>query len=191
MHFAVFNHIVPAVQGQPPCLDLTPHKGVFHQAFKLQHHGALLGAEKHLRPRLNRQQSFFHQPEPGFERHRLVGRPLISGFDGAAVAVATDDDALHMEAEHREFDGGGGAVQAMRAVVRRHKRAHVAHQKQLAGRGAGEQIGHQAGVGTADEQRLGVLAFAHQILEALLVAREIIGMEIPQPQQEIVGFGGC
>jgi hypothetical protein len=36
-----------------------------------------------------------------------------------------------------------------------------------------------------------MLPLAHQILEALLVAREIVGMEIAQPQQEIVGFRGC
>lgn len=193
MHFPVLDHVVPAVQGERAGLDLAPHHGVAHQALELQHHGALLGAAQGFRAGLHRQQGFVHQLEPGRERHRLGGCAVVGGADRAAVAVATDHDALHLQAEHGELDRGHGAVQTVRLVIGRHQRADVAHKEELARSGAGEQVGHEARVGTADEQRLGVLALGHQVLEALLVAREVVGAEMPQAQQQLVrccGVGG-
>jgi len=106
------------------------------------------------------------------------------------MGVAAHDDVFDLEVEHRKFDGGCGAMQAVRAIVGRHKGADIAHNEQIARLGTGQQIGHQTRVGAADEQRLGVLAVCHQILKALLVAREVIRVELPQAVQQLVGFGG-
>src|SRR5690606_19875098 len=66
------------------------------------------------------------------------------------------------------------------------QRADVAHDEQLARAGTGEQVGHEARIGAADEQRLGVLTLRHQILEALLVAREVVGVEVAQARQQFI-----
>ncbi len=86
-----------------------------------------------------------------------------------------------VQVEHRELDRRGGAVVAGRAVVRRHEGADVAHQEQLARPGAGEQVRHQARIGTADEQRRRVLAVVDQRLELRAVLREGVVVKAPQP----------
>ncbi|MCY1562939.1 hypothetical protein D9M68_1004040 [compost metagenome] len=77
-------------------------------------------------------------------------------------------------------------MQAVRLIVGRYQCSNIAHDEELTRTGAGEQVGHEARVGAADEQRLGVLALGHQVLKALLVAREIVGAEMPQAQQQLV-----
>ena len=55
MHFAVFDHVVPAVQHELAGLDALAHHWVGHQPFELQHHRALLGAPQRLGCQLDRQ----------------------------------------------------------------------------------------------------------------------------------------
>ncbi|GAB4470968.1 MAG: hypothetical protein OHK0044_13890 [Burkholderiaceae bacterium] len=49
------------------------------------------------------------------------------------MAVPADDDVVHLQLQHRELDGRGGAVKAGGRVPRRHEVADVARDEQLAG----------------------------------------------------------
>ena len=184
---------MPAVQRELAALHFAPHHGVVHQPLQLQHDRALLGAAHRLGAGLHGQQRFRGQLEPGLQRHGFLGHTFVGGANGAAMAVAADDDALHMQRQHCVLNRGHGAVQAMRAVIGRNESAHVAHDEQLARAGASQQIGHHARVRAADEQRLGVLALGHQVLKALLVQGKVIGLKTPQTQQQLVGgvFAHC
>ena len=59
MHLAVFDHIVPAMQGQGAGLHARTHHRVVHQPFQLQHHRALLGAPQCVRAGLGHRQGGF------------------------------------------------------------------------------------------------------------------------------------
>ena len=97
---------------------------------------------------------------------------LEQGADGAAVAVAADDDVLHLEDHRGELDAGRDAVEAAADLERRHQVADVADDEQVAGQRAGQQVGDDAGVGAADEQRVRALAFVDQALVVLTELRE-------------------
>ncbi len=189
MHLALFDHVVPAVQREISRLHAPPHHGVVHEALELQHHGALFGAPQRLGRGLHGQHGFAAEFQPALQVEGLGRHFAVERLHRAAVAVSAHDDAPHLQAEHREFDGGGRAVVAVRAVVGRHEGAHVAHQEEFTRPRAGEQVRHQARIGAADEQRGGPLALRHQVLEALAVARERIVVEAPQALQQLVGHG--
>jgi hypothetical protein len=86
--------------------------------------------------------------------------------------LATDDDAAHVERQHGELDRRCRAVEALRLVVRRHKGADIAHQEQLAGSSAGQQVRHDARVAAAYEPRCRMLPFADKRAKLRLVLLE-------------------
>ena len=98
--------------------------------------------------------------------------------------MTTNNNSLHVQGQNGKFDGRHGAVQAMRTVIRGNEGAYIAHNKQLTRTGACEQIRHHPGVGTPDKKGFWMLTLGHQILKTLLVRREIVGPEAPQPQPQ-------
>ena len=102
------------------------------------------------------------------------------------MTVATNDDALNFQVEHREFNRRRGAVVAMRSVVRRNERPHIAHKKQFAGPCPGQQVRNQSGVRAADEKRGGMLPLVHQVLELLAVLGESIVMKPTQAIEQLI-----
>jgi len=88
------------------------------------------------------------------------------------MAVTADHDARDLQVQYRKFNGRGRAVETRRAVVGRHEGTDVAHQEKFARPGARQQVGHQARIAAADEQRRRVLAVVHQQPEVAAVLRK-------------------
>ena len=121
---------------------------------------------------------------------RVVAQRREQGADRAAVAVAADDDVLHPEHQRRELDAGRDAVEAAAELERRHQVADVADDEQVAGQRAGQQVGDDARVGAADEQRARALAFGDQALVVLAEHGEGFPAEPLETFDELLRHGG-
>lgn len=104
--------------------------------------------------------------DPFFEG---CGAVKVSAFDGAfyaaAAVVAADDDVLDVEVGDGVFKGGAyGGVGVLEGGD---EIGDVANDKNLAGGGAGEELGDDAGVGAADVDGVGALAFRGKLLEEI------------------------
>ncbi|MNT63108.1 hypothetical protein D3C72_2008910 [compost metagenome] len=152
---------MPTVQGKPTRFNLAAYHGITHEAFELQHHGALLSAAHRFRAGLHGQQGFVDQFEPSCEGHGLRWRAFVCSADRTAVAVAAHHDALDVQAKNGELDCSHRSVQAMRLIMRRHQCPHVTHDEEFARASAGEQVRHEARIRTADKQRFWMLAIGY------------------------------
>jgi hypothetical protein len=71
-------------------------------------------------------------------------------------------------------------------VVRRHERADVADDEQVARTGARQQVGDDARIRAADEQDRRMLAVANEVLELVGDAWKVVVVKPTQPLQQLV-----
>src|ERR1700676_2694326 len=88
------------------------------------------------------------QPAARF-RQGFETLPMQRGLHGAAVGVAADNGFLYLENFDGIFNRGGSAVDVV--ATYRNDIAGVARNEEVAGTGAEDQIGNDAGVGAGDE----------------------------------------
>ena len=86
---------------------------------------------------------------------------IEGGLHRSAIGVAAEDGMFHLQDFDRIFDGGGGAVD----IVARDGDhvARVARTEKIAGAGSQNHIGHNARVGTGDEQGFRRSALRQQV----------------------------
>ena len=87
--------------------------------------------------------------------------PVERSLHGPAIRMAAQNSVGHLEDFHRVLDGGGGAIHVVGSDG--NHVARVARNKQIAGTGAEDEIGHDARVGAGDKQPLRRLAFGQQV----------------------------
>ena len=87
-----------------------------------------------------------------------VGRPVQHGVDPAAVGMAHDDDAAHVQHLDPELQRRRHPVQQAVRLVGRDQIGDVAYYEQLAGRRVEDQGRIGAAVGTGDDQGVRLLA---------------------------------
>ncbi len=94
------------------------------------------------------------------------------GLHGAAVGVSADDGVAHVEDFNGVLDGGGNAVDVVAGDG--DDVADAAGDEEIAGIGAEDEVGHDAGVGAGDEEPCGSLAFSKE-MEVTFPGGEDIG----------------
>ncbi|CAI8774316.1 conserved hypothetical protein [Pseudomonas sp. IT-P260] len=118
----------------------------------------------------------FRMTQPGFDcRHFFQAVRIEHCPHGAAIGVAANDDVLHAQRQYRVFDGGGNA--AVHLAIRRYDVADVTGHEQIARRALGDQLGHDARVGTGDEHRPWRLRRG-EFLEEFFLLREDLMMKM-------------
>ena len=93
---------------------------------------------------------------------RVFARWFVERTDGAAVAVPAHDDVFDSYHDRRELDSRGRAVIADVLLERRHERADVSDDEQLARQRVGEEIRDHTGIRAAEKQRVRLLAVFNQ-----------------------------
>ena len=91
------------------------------------------------------------------------------------MGVAADDDVLNAKSGHGELDGR--CFTPVARTVRRDDIPGVAKDEQIAGLGLGQQSRIDAGVGTGDEEGLGMLSL-RQPLKQPLQRNETLALEL-------------
>jgi hypothetical protein len=104
----------------------------------------------------------------------------------AVTAAAAHDDVAHIERQHGELDCRRRAVIPMGRVERRHKRADIAHDEELAGTGTGDQVRNDPGIGAANEKYGRLLAVLDQLFEPPAKAWEMLRAKAAEPLHDFV-----
>ena len=104
---------------------------------------------------------------PAFEEFALLATLLTVAkkLDTAAMGVTKDDDMLHLEVAHREFNRGACAVALAGGLVGRDEISHVTDDEELARFSLAQDRGIDATIGAGNHHRLWVLTLLHEIVE--------------------------
>jgi hypothetical protein len=116
-------------------------------------------------------------------------RVVIERRHRAAVTVSANDDMPHVELEHRVFNRSPRRV--LIASIRRNDRADIAHDEQIAGLCAEQQMRDDARIGAADEQRSRILSVLNQRAELRLRATKMLGVKSAQTTADLIVIGRC
>ena len=176
---------MPAVEGEGAGLDAFADPGEGHEVVEREGDGPLLAGAGLVCGRGVGQfaedtiAGLFGDGDPGADELEVVLGDAFAGQEGAdaaAAGVADDDDVLDIEALDGELDVGADAGHDGLVAVGRDEVGDVADDEEVAGVGAHEHGGIDAGVAAGDDEGAGVLGLAEAREEAGLVA-EVLGLE--------------
>ena len=97
--------------------------------------------------------------------------------DAAAAPVAEHDDVPDLEALHREFQRGGGAVTGAVRLVGRYQVGDVADNEDLARCGVEDGFRRRAGIAAGDHHDLGLLPLLGKRAVARMLPRIAVALE--------------